>query len=178
MESLRVRLALESLDGRIVPTTTQFRTYFGNPAAPQTAYTFTPVLSLPHGDRGTGTFAPAGATTGGGEKFALDGRASLAGFGAFHVSGSVHEMGDVRHGHARGHIVLANRFGSINLAVVGTRQKHGPRDLPHLFNYTVVGGTGEYAKMTGQGAARIVLTGGTGPGTDATSGGTFSIKFL
>jgi hypothetical protein len=72
------------------------------------------------------------------------------------VSGSVHSVSFILHGNATGTLTFRNARGTVTVALVGPTQ-NGFAPLPQDFHYQVVGGTGAFQHLTGQGTLHLAL---------------------
>jgi hypothetical protein len=175
MDSGPVRLQLEQLDSRILPSSLVFREF---PLSPVTAQASLPEAGTPTGYRiypgtplavvGTagGTYTRAISNPDTGSTYSLTGSAHLDWFGTVQATATIHTLGNVAYGHASGQIFITSSTGSITLGLTGPRQA-GFSDLPHGFVYTVTHATGSMAHAGGQGTLTI--------STNAKGG--FSIQF-
>jgi hypothetical protein len=89
----------------------------------------------------------------------LEGSGVFFSLGQVQMSGRLHTPGFVLQGRTTGTLVLSNARGSITLELVGPLQS-GFSPPPSAFQYTITGGTGAYAGLTGQGTATLLETSG------------------
>jgi hypothetical protein len=106
--------------------------------------------------QGKGTFTTAGVPIDAGRDYLLTGTGNFLNLTNAKITGSVHSVGFILHGHAGGTITFTNAKGSVTLALVGPQQP-GFSPLPTKFTYTVEKGTGAYAHMTGAGTLTLTL---------------------
>src|SRR5262249_6256282 len=89
---------------------------------------------------------------------------TLVGVGVFEqlgevqVSGTLHTPGFIREGRTPGTLQLSNEFGTVTVQLVGQQPQPGFTPPPDAFDYTIVGGTGAYAGISGQGVATLQET--------------------
>jgi hypothetical protein len=98
-----------------------------------------------------------------GTTFDLMGSGHAHGVGRAFVTGAVHTIGNIAQGHADGTLYLSGIRGTITLKLVGPEQDNGPKGLPDYFNYSVVGGTGQYRNVDDSGTASLVVIPGHSP---------------
>ncbi len=148
----RTTLRVEELGQRTLPSVT-----VAQPVPMATAI----VHQTTHPMTGTsrGEFAQAAPAPGSSEAYRLSGTAHVAGMGEVRVKGSVHTVGNTRSGTAIGTITLSNARGSVTLRLEGPKQV-GFSTLPKYFRYTIVTGTGAYARLKDSGLLRLDLTPG------------------
>jgi hypothetical protein len=90
----------------------------------------------------------------------LQGTGVFAPLGSVRISGTLHTPGLILKGHTTGTLVLSNAQGSVTVQLVGPlQQSFSPP--PSTFEYTIIGGTGAYAGLTGHGTANFFETSGT-----------------
>jgi hypothetical protein len=105
---------------------------------------------------------------------------NLQGFGRFgtvglaSVSGDIHGVGFILHGHATGMLTFTNAKGSVTVSLTGPEQaSFSP--LPQQFQYQVTSGTGAYQNLHDQGTLHLQLVGSTAtPGSPGH--GVFTIR--
>jgi hypothetical protein len=142
----RFRPQLEQLGDRVVPSATPLLP--GVPALPPQ------YQLLGHAD---GSFAAIPTIPDTGNQFDLTGQGRFLGLDMTNVSGWVRTTGFVGgDGHATGSVTLQTAKGSVTLELTGPPQP-GFSSLPEQFSYTVTGGTGAYARVTGQGTLELLL---------------------
>jgi hypothetical protein len=170
MTPRRTFLGLEPLGDRVLPSATALPM----PAAPLTAVLATaqPALHLLQG-HGRGSYTADAVQSGAGAAYRLQGTADLAGLGRVTVSGLVHAVGFIQHGHAGGELTFTNGRGSVTVELLGAEQP-AFSPLPGAFHYRVVAGTGAYKDLTGEGTLQLALHPGAA-GTGGTPHGTFAL---
>jgi hypothetical protein len=102
------------------------------------------------------SFPDAGTT------YALSGKGQVAPLGQTSVTGSLHSLGFILHGHAGGTLTLADARGTVTLQLTGPLQ-NGFSPLPTRFSFVITGGTGAFAHDTGRGTAYVTLMPDTPP---------------
>ncbi len=198
MASLRVRLGVEQLGDRVLPSTTatlptlstvpltqvptnfiygSIQTTASNPAdgavfpaSPgPTPPPAIPPLQL-HALAGSvlGTFAAA-AQSGGGYTYQLRGTSWLEGLGSVSVTGTLHSVGKVSSGAATGLVTFSNSKGSVTIKLTGTTQP-GNAPLPEWFTYSTVAGTGAYKNLHDSGTLWLGLSQNPGSAVPASKG--------
>lgn len=85
-----------------------------------------------------------------GTTLALSGFGRIRPLGNVQASGEIHTVGTVRTGRATGTLTLANNRGTLTLDLEGPPQG-ALAPPPPRFHYTVSGGTGDFAEVTGAG---------------------------
>jgi hypothetical protein len=91
-----------------------------------------------------------------GMTFVTNGSGHVSGVGHAFVTGKIHTIGFIAQGHAQGDLFLAGANGTINLHLTGPEQDNGPKGLPDVFSFSIVGGTGKYTNVQGHGVATLV----------------------
>jgi hypothetical protein len=153
------RPAVEPLDARNLPSA-------GLHAAAATLPVITSTMNSSHAvllaGSTSGTYSTPIVNPDVGGKTVLSGNGAIGLMGNVSVSGEVHATGFVATGHAHGTVTLSNALGSLTVRLWGPSEKgFGP--LPNTFLYKIVGGTGQYADLTGVGHTDLRLTPGHGP---------------
>jgi hypothetical protein len=97
---------------------------------------------------GTWTTKPTLPDVGGDQ--VLMGTGDVAPLGAVQMSGELHTPGFIDMGESGGTVTLSNADGSVTLQLVGLPQP-GFSGPPSYFHYTITGGAGKYAGLTGSG---------------------------
>jgi hypothetical protein len=173
------KLSLEELDARTLPSAPVAP--ISTPADITTPVIIEPPVTPPHHNHklhgtATGNYVGSSLIVDAGISDTLTGTAELgAKRGEFTVSGSVNGVGLIAQGEAMGQLVFTNANGSITISLTGPEQK-AFSPLPTKFEYTITGGTGKYANLTGHG--KLTLT--TFPAPTAFGlppQGTFSLSF-
>lgn len=163
----RRRLQLEELGARVLPS--------ANPLAPVHApvgHAAAHHMAQPPLDgKGQGTYTDNPVQNGAGITYTLTGTAKFDGLGNVTVAGTVHSVGFIQEGHASGELTFTNAQGSVTVKLEGPSQA-GFSPLPKKFEYTVIGGTGQYQNLSGSGTLHLALT--PTPGNPET--GTFTLK--
>jgi hypothetical protein len=96
----------------------------------------------------------------GGAHQTLSGSGRLRGLGKVELNGSLHTPGFITTGTTTGSFDLTNARGTIHLEVAGAPQP-GFTPPPSSLTYTITGGTGRYAHVTGHGTVDLSeVTGG------------------
>lgn len=95
-----------------------------------------------------------------GTTYVIEGAGHVGGFGHASVSGEMHSLGFVIHGHAQGDITLKRAGGTITLHLTSLVQQAGFQPLPGVFSFGITGGTGKYKGAHGTGSATLTLTAG------------------
>jgi hypothetical protein len=72
------------------------------------------------------------------------------------VTGQLHSIGFIAEGHAQGDLYLSGARGTIALHLTGVQQQDGPKGLPDVFSFSVMGGTGKYIGVQDSGTAIYV----------------------
>jgi hypothetical protein len=161
MATRRTTLRVEELGSRVLPSAAPAAGLLPMVSARIVTSTGQQTLA----GQGQGTYAVRFAVPDAGTNYDLHGAAVLGGVGAVAVSGSVHSVGFVLHGTAGGTLTFSNARGTVTVALTGPTQ-NGFASLPQDFHYRVVGGTGAYQHLTGQGTLHLTLhalPSGTGP---------------
>jgi hypothetical protein len=114
--------------------------------------------------RAQGTFSTDLVVSGAGNDYHLKGQGRFLGLDATNISGNVHSVGFIVHGHAGGEITLSNARGSLTLDLTGLDQS-AFSPMPTQFDFSVAGGTGAYARMHGQGTLSLLLAADPAPGS-------------
>jgi hypothetical protein len=83
----------------------------------------------------------------------LSGSGKVPPVGSVQASGTLHTPGFIARGRTTGTLTLSNSHGSITLNLVGAMDQPGFSAPPASFNFTVAGGTGQFAHATGTGTA-------------------------
>jgi hypothetical protein len=94
---------------------------------------------------------------------ALQGSGTIRPMGMVQAGGALHTPGFVARGHTTGPLTLSNAQGSVTLELVGTMSQRGFTGPPSSLRYTIVAGTGQYAKASGSGRAELQERPETGP---------------
>lgn len=102
----------------------------------------------------------------------LNGGGRLRFLGRVHVAGSLHTPGFIQNGTTTGTLDVANSHGSIHLVLMGSPQP-GFSPPPSTLTYTINGGTGRYAHVSGHGTATLTEV----PAGSATGASTFVLSF-
>jgi hypothetical protein len=123
--------------------------------------------------QGQGTYSADLVQSGAGAQYRLSGNADIQGLGHVSVSGSLHGVGFIQHGHAGGTLTFTNAHGSLTVDLIGPIQD-AFSPLPELFNEQIVSGTGAYAHWTGHEGAQLDLWPVAGP-ADKGPHGTFTL---
>jgi hypothetical protein len=162
--SRRRGLQLEELGARVLPSANPLLAVHGH-----AAHAAHPMAQPPLDGKGQGNYTDNPIEHDSGITYTLSGTATFADLGDVTVSGTVHSVGFIREGRASGELTFTNANGSVTVKLVGPKQP-GFSALPHKFTYTVIGGTGQYKNLSGDGTLHLVLT-ATNPQT-----GTFTLK--
>jgi hypothetical protein len=152
MTGRRAALRIEELGSRTLPSTS-------TSAGLLPAGGVQTVTAPAHGTlagQGRGTYSVSFAVPDAGAPYNLTGTANLCGLGVVAVKGSVHSVGFALHGHAQGTLTFSNAGGTVTVSLDGPQQA-GFAPLPQDFHYRVVGGTGDYRRVAGQGTLRLAL---------------------
>jgi hypothetical protein len=107
---------------------------------------------------------------------ALQGSGTLRHMGMVQASGTLHTPGFIARGHTTGSLILSNALGSVTLKLVGAMPQPGSSSPPASLRYTIVDGTGQYAKASGSGKASLQERPETGPPRGPI--GTFSPDYM
>ncbi|HEY2157031.1 MAG TPA: hypothetical protein VGH33_15490 [Isosphaeraceae bacterium] len=91
-----------------------------------------------------------------GKTVSFSGAGRVGGLGQVNFSGHFGTPGFIASGHATGTLVLSNGRGTVTLALEGPTQP-GFSAPPSAFSYTIVKGTGAYARSHGSGVLTIGL---------------------
>src|SRR4051812_43295147 len=144
MQRPTARLQVEDLESRTVPSASLLRPVFGAALVSHAAHD----IGLPGAIHGTLTAQPGIPDTG--AHYAVSGSGWLLGLGQVSVTGSLQGTGFIAQGHASGQLTLTNSKGTVTVDLVGpTQQSFAP--LPHVFHFTVSGGTGAYQNLHASG---------------------------
>jgi hypothetical protein len=146
-------LHLEELSARVLPSANPLVAVHGHVAHAAHHMEQQPPLD----GKGQGTFTDNPIPRDAGITYTLGGTATFAGLGDVTVSGTVHSVGFIREGNATGELTFKNANGSVTVKLTGPTQP-GISALPHKFEYTVTGGTGQYKNLSGDGTLHLVLT--------------------
>lgn len=152
MRDRKVRLRVEELGSRIVPSRTRFPVGLVGDTTQHADVTPRPAVATVnlHGTvQGTLVQVIRGPIDAG-IQYDATGSGVLNGEPPFLASGNLHRTGMIALGHATGVLTLSNAKGSITLKLEGPLQP-GFAPLPDRFLYTVTGGTGAYQGATGDG---------------------------
>ena len=152
MPKPKVRLQVEELGSRIVPSRTRFPVGLVADTTHHVDVTPRPAVAAVtlHGTiQGTLVQVIRGPIDAG-LQYDVTGSGVLNGQPPFLASGNLHRTGMIAQGHATGVLTLTNTKGSITLKLEGPPQP-GFAPLPTQFHYTVTGGTGAYQGATGDG---------------------------
>jgi hypothetical protein len=129
---------------------------------PVTPPTTPPVsVNQPLQGAAAGTYSITVSSNAAGTSYSLKGNGQVGLMGAMTVSGSVH-YGLAANSVPTGTLTLSDSAGTIQLSLTG---KAGPQPLvpvgtrAQLFQYTIVVGTGEFAKLKGSGTLTLSLIG-------------------
>jgi hypothetical protein len=144
---------LEELSSRVLPSVTVLPTL---PAPAHVEAAHMQHSHLLHG-KGEGNYLGQQIIADAGQNYQLSGKANLAGLGSVVVTGSVHGVGFVAHGHAGGELKFSNAHGSVTIDLVGPLQA-GFANLPHQFSFHTVASTGSYHGMHVSGTLQLILT--------------------
>jgi hypothetical protein len=153
MTPRRTLLEVEQLGDRILPSAT-----LPLPAPPLAAPLAAP-QKIQHpalAGHGQGQYTQELVPADFGGVFDLHGSANLAGLGQVTVTGRVNSVGFIHYGRAGGTLTFANARGSVTVQLSGPEQL-GFSSLPQAFHYRVVGATGAFKGLTGQGTLQLVL---------------------
>jgi hypothetical protein len=124
------------------------------PHIPTSVAAAPPLHSL-HGTA-SGTYTAGPLVVDAGVYNQLSGTATFGTRGTFQVTGSVNGVGMIAQGRAGGELTFTNSRGTITVTLRGPLQP-GFSPLPANFHYTIVGGTGAYQHLHGQGQMSLVL---------------------
>jgi hypothetical protein len=133
-----VRLALEPLEERSLPSVT----------------TLPPVLAQPLAGHGSGTYSLGKFIPDTGVSYQLSGSGMFGQLGQASISGSVQSVGFILQGHAIGKLTFSNAQGSVSIELQGPVQT-GFSPIPQWFTYHVTGATGQYSKLQAHGTLRL-----------------------
>jgi hypothetical protein len=111
-----------------------------------------------------------------GKSYAFTGSGQVGPLGHSSLTGSVHTLGFIASGHARGILVLSNAHGSVTLDLTGPSQP-GFAPIPHAFSYTISDASGRYKGDTGSGEVDLVLGSGQTPSGSTAQTGSFTLVF-
>ena len=165
----RTMLHVEELGSRVLPSASPFTLYGVAPATMhviQNEHTLVKEYgqlaeqSL-HG-MGFGSYANNFNVPDTGASYHLNGLGVFSKLGFATVSGDIHGVGFIQHGHATGTLTLTNAHGSVTIELTGPVQD-GFSPLPYKFQYQVTGGTGAYQNFHDTGTLQLQLIGSTGP---------------
>jgi len=163
MKTHMVHLGVESLEGRVTPSTTALvqPTVVHTSTVAVTTHTVTTpaptatVHALAGVDTGTYICTLRYGTTNSGYHF--NGTAVTKAMGTVAVQADVYGVGFHDFGYAHGTITFTNAKGSVTVALTGPRQpKLSP--IPVWYQYKVVSATGAYKNLKDSGTLRIVRT--------------------
>jgi hypothetical protein len=126
------------------------------------------------GGQGHGTYTIGAVHPDAGMAYHLQGTGDFAGLGKVAITGDLHSVGFIFHGHAFGTMTFRNAHGSVTIELTGPTQ-HGFAPLPHQFYYQVISGTGAYTHAHGQGVLHLQLT-AAAPGAHGAGHGTFTLS--
>jgi hypothetical protein len=88
----------------------------------------------------------------------LSGSGKVSGFGKSFVSASLHSVGFIANGSARGTLVMAGPKGTLTLSLTGAITQNGPASLPSRYTFKVVAGTGKFWNAHDTGTVSLRLT--------------------
>jgi len=163
MKTQKVQLGLETLEGRVTPSTTGLvePTVVHTSSVVLTTHTVTTVAPkvVVHALAGlnTGNYICTlryGTTNSG---YHFMGTAITKAMGTVSVQAQVYAVGFHDFGNAHGTITFTNAKGSVTVSLTGPRQ---PRlsPLPVWFQYKVINATGAYRNLRDSGTLRIIRT--------------------
>jgi hypothetical protein len=93
-----------------------------------------------------------------GSAAALSGSGMISGFGKSFVSASLHSVGFIANGSARGTVLLAGIKGTLTLSLTAATAQNGPAPLPSRYTFKVVVGTGKFWNAHDAGTVSLKLT--------------------
>jgi hypothetical protein len=167
------RPGVEALEGRAIPSIVPI---VPNPAAALVAPAAFPVALAGTADgRWQGEYHQLVRT------YHLSGQETVTPLGSVQVSGTLNSFSSIRDGFTAGTVVLTNVRGSLTVQLHGPAPlsgRYGPR---FVLSYTIVSGTGAFARYKGSGVVSLHITdvvGGTIPANPPTTlGGGFTIAW-
>lgn len=149
----RTKLTLEPLEGRVVPSTT-----VPNPGVTTTALIQgAGYLFLNGTAHGTVRHTPGNPDAG--SVVTFHGQGQITPLGTVRVSGSLHGTGFIQSGTAGGTIQLSNNRGTVTLNLQGPSQPGFTPAPSGTYQFSLVKGTGAYAKDLADGTVDVSLSG-------------------
>jgi len=157
--SYRFQPRLESLDERTSPSSL--------PMSPPAGLAYWEQYYgsnwLPLSGELSGTWMAPGATGDAGQTQSLNGMGNIAPLGNASATGTLTAPGNIAQGRATGLITISDSKGSVTIHLVGASLQPGFSPMPSKFYYSIVGGTGAYAKAWGGGQATLTELPGKSP---------------
>jgi hypothetical protein len=171
MNGQRIRLNLEVLEGRAIPSVVLVKPPVPYLTAPVFAVAPAPVVARPTSwpaplapqslhalaGSGAGTYVCnlkfSSTPTG----FYFDGTATLQGMGKVHMTASIRGVGYATNSRATGQITFTNASGSVTVQLTGPVQA-ALAPLPSSFQYKVVAATGAYSSLRDAGQLTLTRT--------------------
>jgi hypothetical protein len=142
-----IRLGVEVLEERWVPSGTLAAPVVAAPAAVQAAHPFAGV--------GTGTYSGMFDMPDAGLNYHFSGSGHFGVFGNATVTGAIRGVGMLANGYAHGTLTFTNGSGSVTVEVNGLTAQPGFSSLPTWFTYHVVSATGSYKGSSDHGTLRL-----------------------
>ena len=90
-----------------------------------------------------------------GTTYDLFGRGHVTHLGRTSVTGNLHSVGFIMHGHATGQLFLSDARGTLTLTLTGPQQE-GFANLPDRFDYTITNGSGAFLHVKDSGTVVLV----------------------
>jgi hypothetical protein len=159
--SNRFRPQLEALDERTPPSSLPL-----GPSAPMGLTYWKQYFGanwLPLAGQVSGTWITPGAQSDAGTTQFLTGNGTVSPLGSVQATGTLTAPGFIESGRATGQFTFTDAKGSVTIHLVGANPQPGFSPMPTKFYYSIIGGTGSYAKAWGGGIATLAEVPGKVP---------------
>ncbi len=156
----RFRPCLESLDDRTPPSSIPVAPPGGGLGYWEHYYGS---YWLPLSGQISGTWISPGATPDTGATQNLNGAGKISPLGDVQATGTLTAPGFVQNGRASGQFTISDSKGSVTIHLVGASLQPGFSSMPTKFYFSIVGGTGAYARAWGGGQATLTEIPGSTP---------------